>query len=266
MIIDDLIVLGRACPDRIQNGRLTVCTAGYSEKHGFVRIYPTKLDSPMKRWNVVEVPVERNQMDTRAESWKIQGSKSEWYKLSEKIKVVGKLPPKHGLNLVTGLVDGCVRRINASKRSLGIIKPRIEKFYFGKRKLKRGEQLDLMGQKLRKTKEDYRLQPRIRYKCVGPCDSSHDQQLLEWGVYEWMRKNPGKEDQVWKNLHLFSDRHQIFFFVGNQVLYRNAFMIISVLRLKRRSVSSPLIPFKKSVPREDGGRSPEISSPIIHDV
>ncbi|TET91126.1 MAG: hypothetical protein E3J35_03905 [Methanomassiliicoccales archaeon] len=251
MIIDDLIVLGRACPDRIHNGRETVCAAGYSEKHGFVRIYPTKSDSPMKRWNIVKVSVERNRMDTREESWKIEGSRSEWYKLSEKIEVVGELKPKQRLNFVTGLVDGCVRQINAQKRSLGIVKPRIEKYYFGKRKHpQKGEQLDLWGRKLRKTKKDYILQPRITYKCVGPCDSSHNQQLLEWGVYEWMRKNPGKEDQVWKNLQLFSDKHQIYFFVGNQVLRRNAFRVISVLPLKRRSVSSPLFPFKKFIRRE----------------
>ncbi len=129
-VIDDLIILGRAVPETIRNGRTTICTAGYSHKLGFVRIYPTKHTSPLKRWNIVKVPVERDPRDTRRESWKIQGSKREWDRLDEKIEPVGRLRKKDLLNLIANLTDGCVKDVNNVKRSLGIIKPEIRECYF----------------------------------------------------------------------------------------------------------------------------------------
>ena len=74
MIIDDLIILGRACPEPLKNGRVTVCLGGWSDKFGFVRLYPTRSDIRWKRWDIVRVDVERNPSDTRVESWKIAGS------------------------------------------------------------------------------------------------------------------------------------------------------------------------------------------------
>ena len=58
-IISDLIVLGRAIPEEISDHRQTICVAGYSKELGLIRLYPTRWDSPLKRWNIVKVPVER---------------------------------------------------------------------------------------------------------------------------------------------------------------------------------------------------------------
>src|SRR5229473_3507240 len=87
LVVEDLLVLGNAVPDIISDYRITVCTAGYSPSHGLVRIYPVPANSHMKRWNVVKVPLERNPKDTRAESWKIQGSKGEWEGIAKKIEL-----------------------------------------------------------------------------------------------------------------------------------------------------------------------------------
>ncbi|MDQ7027951.1 MAG: hypothetical protein Q9P01_06615 [Anaerolineae bacterium] len=85
MLLDDLIILGRACPEPLQNGRVTVCLAGYSYEHGLIRLYPTHPRMKMKRWDIVKIEVERNQQDTRAESWKIVGSRSNWDDLDKQI-------------------------------------------------------------------------------------------------------------------------------------------------------------------------------------
>ena len=89
LVIDDLLVLGNAVPDIISDSRVTVCTAGWSPTRGLVRVYPVPPASNMRRWNVVKVPLERNPRDSRAESWKIQGSKSEWDRIAEKIELRG---------------------------------------------------------------------------------------------------------------------------------------------------------------------------------
>lgn len=247
IIIDDFIVLGRGCPERIKDGRITVCTAGYSHKLGFIRIYPTKMDMPLRQWSIVKVPVERNPQDIRKESWKIQGAKSEWERLSEKIQIIGKFKPEKRLNLIANLVDDCINTINEEKRSLGIVKPIIEKCYLSEQEdYDMSTQLTLLGMPLPKVKKQYPIIPRIRYRCTN-CKSinPHDQQVLEWGFYEWIRKNPDKADQVWENAHIYSPKHEIFLFVGNLFRRRNVFVIISVLRLPKASIFKPLTQLKK---------------------
>lgn len=84
--IDDCIVLGNAVPDEISDNRRTVCTAAYSERLGLIRIYPVPPNANMNRWEIVEIPLERNPKDNRRESWKIQGSHTEWSKIPNLIK------------------------------------------------------------------------------------------------------------------------------------------------------------------------------------
>lgn len=248
MIIDDLIVLGKGAPDRISDGRVTICTGGYSPTHGFIRIYPTKRDSPLKRWNIVEVPVERNYRDKRQESWKIQGSKREWSKLSDKIKLVGDHKRDDRLNLIGNLVDDCVECIRDEGRSLGIIKPSIEKCYFVERDDFEPEvQTTLLNAYGVRVKDNYPYQPRICYSCTDCKTKSgkHDQQIVEWGIYEWMRKNPDKIEQVWENLRINSPTHDTYFFVGNISYHPNRYLVISSLPLPKGDITRPLVPFKK---------------------
>ncbi len=237
MIIEDLVILGRSSPDRMRDGRVSTCTAGYSEVHGFIRLYPTRLNSPLKVWNVVRVSVETNPRDFRAESWKIEGSKSDWEHLDEKIEVVGRVEGLDRMELVTSLISGCVSDLNDERRSLGIVEPSWKECYFDERETyDPTTQLTLWGKTAISNKNGYHFQPRIRYKC-SKCKAIryHDQQLLEWGVYEWFRKNPGKESQVWENLFWKEKQQRIFFLVGNLAFRPSSFVIISVLRLPQGS-------------------------------
>jgi hypothetical protein len=186
-------------------------------------------------WDIVSVPVERNPQDARIESWKIQGSKAEWESLSDKIAVRSTLDQKHKLPLIKTLLSDCVFDIRDQGRSVGIIRPASKKCYFSERQgYDPYAQMTLDGFALLKDKSRYKLQPRTRFSC-DECRSEdgHDQQILEWGVYEWMRKNPGKEEQVWENLFAHENNQEIFFLVGNLARHPLSFMVISILRIKR---------------------------------
>ena len=247
LVVDDLVILGRAVPEQLKNGRVTVCAAGYSRRLGFIRIFPTKTGMSLNRWNVVRVPVERDPRDSRSESWKIQGSKSEWDRLDERVEVVEKLKPRERLHLIANLTDDCVKDINEARRSLGIVKPNIEKCYFcSEEKFDPTLQATLFGTPLPSTKKQYREFPKIRYKCsCCKAKNCHDQTVLEWGFYEWMRKHPEKPEQVWENAQIHSPKHERFFFVGNMRDRRTAFLIISILRLQKGEVSKTLFPLPK---------------------
>lgn len=251
MVIDDLIILGKAVPEEIRNGRRPNCVAGFSPAHGFIRLFPARWDMPLKRWNIVKVPVERAirpRYDSRKESWKIIGSRSEWDRLSDKVELVGKYSPKKRYHLIESLVDDCcVQDIYASRRSIGIIKPHIIKYY-----LKEQEDLETYVQKTLddtfrvNIKDEYPIEPRIKYQC-SKCKARrgfHDQQLLEWGAYEWFRKNPDNLEQVWENLGFDNPDYDKYFLVGNLLQYKNAFIIISVIRFKKTS-STRLLNYTK---------------------
>ena len=102
---EGLIVLGAAVPDEISDNRKTVCTVAFSKEYGMIRIYPVPVDAPMKRWDVVSIPLERNPKDNRKESWKIQGSKAEWDALPRKIQKKGKLSRKKQVDLISHLKE-----------------------------------------------------------------------------------------------------------------------------------------------------------------
>ena len=255
MIIDDLIILGRACPEPLKDGRITVCLGGYSHKLGFVRIYPTKTDMPWNRWDIVSVEVEKDSRDTRAESWKIAGSKRDWDNLTKKVKVVGHYDRSNWTNLVSNLADECVHDINAEKRSLGIVKPTIIKRYFAHNP-HYGQLFQPLLPGFAETtsvKRDFEYEPRVKYQCSNcKIKNPHDQQILEWGFYEWIRKYPDLREQVWENAKFNSNDHDLYFFVGNQLRYRTSFLVISVLRVpKDGHVQLPLAPYKKWTNIED---------------
>lgn len=255
MLIDDLVVLGRSCPEPLKDGRVTVCLAGWSDKLGFVRLYPTRRDMPGKRWDVIKVEVKKNPRDTRMESWKIAGSKSDWEKLSENIEVVRSIRrTEERRNLVGNLADSSVAFINEEKRSLGIVKPIIQERYF-KDNPRYGElyQAALPGMfpelDATKTKRDYPLQPRVKYTCsTNSSATKRDHQILEWGFYEWLRKNPDNPDQVWVNAGFEKDDTDIFFLVGNLARHRTTFMVISVLRFPSGDIVRSMFPLRKVPP------------------
>jgi hypothetical protein len=235
-VIEDLVILGRGAPDQIKDGRVTVCVAGYSPTLGFVRIYPTKVTSPLKMWTIVSVPVERNPQDTRPESWKIQGSKDEWDRLDDKIKVLGELPRAQRQQLVRQLVTTCVSDLDKAHVSLGIVKPTtIEPELSERADVSKEVQLTLFGTPLPKTKAHYELQPRLHYRC-SECklEKGHDQQIIEMGVYEWFRKSPGKEAQVFENLHINDPEWENHLLVGNQANHRSSYLVIGVIRWKKQ--------------------------------
>jgi hypothetical protein len=239
-------MLGRSAPDQTRDGRTTVCAAGWSPSLGFVRIYPTTLQSDLQAWNIVSVPVERNPADSRAESWKIQGSKREWDNLHRKIEVHDSLPPPRRHALVKKLARDCPTDLNNRRVSLGVVRPVELKWYLGDRPdVDETVQRTLWGSTLPKTKINFAVQPRLEYRCSS-CEakSLHDQQLIEIGCYQWFTKNPGREEQVFRNMHLSDPGWSKYLFVGNLANHRTSYVVISVLWWKRAAGGDQAVLFE----------------------
>jgi len=240
-VIDDIIVLGRAVPERLRDGRRTVCLGGWSATRGFIRVYPTRVKMDLSRWDVIRVEVERNEQDTRQQSWKIVGSGPDWNRLYEHVEKVGHIKePYTRREIVVKNVSPCVSVINDAHMSLGIVRPReILRTYLGENP-QYGQPIQLTfftedEEDWVKAKCEYPKEPRLRYVCSG-CETAqgyHDQKILDWGFFEWMRKHPDNIDQVWENALFYSEKHEIYLFVGNQANRLNSFLVVSVLSIQK---------------------------------
>lgn len=239
LVVDDLLVLGNSVPDIISDNRITVCTAGYSKAYGLIRIYPVPPVSRMKRWNVVKVPLERNPTDTRAESWKTQGSKSEWERLADKIELKEVITDRDKRFAVLDDLHSrfgvrCVEDLNDRKASLGVVRPEVLSCHMEKRDDYESEAQTTLGSSIPfLTIKNYPLKPLMEYRCPEcRTKNPHSQQVVEWGIFEWMRRNPTEANKVWENLHIGEAGYDHSILVGNMALHRNSFMVISVFRMK----------------------------------
>jgi hypothetical protein len=195
----------------------------------------------MQRWNIVEIPVDRNPRDNREESWKIQGSKSEWQHVASKIRKNGEVPSSDRRDLLEQLHRmfgaGCVEDFNERQVSLGMIKPTVIGYRLEKREdYEPSAQMQLGRNVPFLTIKNYPLRPVIEYRCPDcKAKAPHSQQVVEWGVFEWMRQNPKEPEKVWENLHLSDSGYTRSFLVGNMALHRNSFMVIGFFRFKTKT-------------------------------
>ncbi len=236
-----MIILGQAAPVEIRGGRKSICTAGWSPSEGMVRLYPVPTTTRARMWSRVNVPVTRNTQDIRYESWKIQGSNSEWDTLNTKILDLGRIEKKpERIQLMQTILKshsyGCVNELNDQRGSLGIIIPtNIEGYYVDRKKFEATTQMTLDSSVKFVTSENFPKIPMIRYTCPK-CTTKkgyHEQQLLAWEAYEWMRQKPDELDGLWDNLRLYDPDYEKYFLIGNQAYHLTRFMIISVIRYKK---------------------------------
>ncbi len=239
--LHDVVILGTAVPEQIKDGRKTVCVAAWQPDMGLIRLYPCRGDAKWKaRWSVVDAHVERNPKDTRRESFKIVGSSDNWEGFSEASVILrNTLSPQKGREIIDQLPVTCVSHVNTNRDSLCIVKPvdlrwrMAENPSYGKQK---NELLiEYPNESWLSTKSDYPFQPRLQFRCSKECQIYHDMTVVEWGAFEWIRKNPNPDTamKLFDNWRLGSPDYEISLLLGNQACHRNSFIVISVFFSKK---------------------------------
>jgi len=253
MQIDDLVVLGRAAPEPIRDGRHTVCLGGYSDTHGYVRLYPTQLwMESCDRWNIISAPVEKPSRDNREESYKIEGSSADWGKLHKKISKVGRLSKVEQIQLVEELAGDCTIRLNEQRVSLGMVKPAEILDVYLEPSENTTVQMDLEGNE-RKGKSNYPHSLYIKYRCENcAAKTHHTQHTIEWGVYRYWDKHENPEGVI-DALGFNDETTNHYFFVGNLNHERAAYIIISVLRFKDEDLTKAGVTPKGQIGLQEWG-------------
>ena len=126
-------------------------------------------------------------------------------------------------------------------KSFGIIKPKIIKTELVQKNDSTTVQTQLFNTEYQIiSQKDYKFKPYVSYECEGKCsckNKQHRQQIVEWGCYEWMRKNPNDSNycmQVFENLQLTNDDWEKYFLVGNLHKAPKTYLIVAVFRFKKK--------------------------------
>lgn len=231
MILEDFVMLGRTVPEPQSDGRVFVCSAGWSaEYRKLVRIYPLAKHNGPKRWSVNTVRLERNPKDSRDESFKLAGDRSpdqhhnintaftcsSEVKRAERSKLLKKGP----------WVDS-IAEANDRRMSLALLHPKHtpELFFEHNADSPNSPQLRLFDdQPTTEGARRFAFIPRLRFV---DHQSEHRLMLRDWGCFEYLRKYGDQQRYGLADaLHLNTTSSLL---IGNLNNQRNAWLVIAVL-------------------------------------
>ena len=106
--------------------------------------------------------------------------------------------------------------LNASRSSIGIVRPTALDVYLAEQDRDESRQWGV---------KTFPYRTRAKFEDE---DGKHDLSILDWGCYEFMRKNPGRECLLPENLRVGPER-DVLLLVGNLRNRRNVWCVVSVV-------------------------------------
>lgn len=200
LTVEPFVMLGKTVPEERKDGRITVCSAGFTPDLGLVRIYPLARESSPPRWSRNRVVLERNPEDPRSESFRLAAPRNKnmhrfinstaFQHLGDVERHSRKAMLDDGDRRFHYYVDS-VGEANERRMSLAIVRPKQQNLVWtrpGDKKELHLAQMELDMWQSFAAEERTALAakvPRIRFT-----DGSGDHllQFRDWGVFEFIRK------------------------------------------------------------------------------
>lgn len=229
----EYIVIAKTIPEvSKRDGREYSCTVGYSPQLGFIRVYPVPLNG-FKRWHKYIIEVEKNNRDTRKESWKLSSMTriDNFIGIEKDIILVGKVNKENIISMFHHIVSPSISRLNENRKSIGVIKTnRLKPYWDVNKNFVNTTQYNLFEdvsciETSIFTKDQYLKESRILFNDL---DGSHDLQLNDWQYYEYQRKFGAKKDAF---RYINSDKEN-YVLIGNMYQYRNIWLGLGVYDCK----------------------------------
>ncbi len=238
--LKNMIVLGQGAPNSLRDGRISRCVCAYSKEHGLARLYPIP-KALLRQWDVFDATVEQNPQDHRENTWKIFHSKEDWSRIHKWIRKKGEYPITERKKLIESLANDNLGDLIEKRKSFGIIEPKIICFELVKQNETTSIQTSIFDLDYHLiNQKEFKYKPYVKYECFAKCSCKnpvHKQQVVEWGCYEWMRKNPNNEEhckKVFDNFQLSNNEWKKYFLVGNIHKNPKTYIIVGVLRYKKK--------------------------------
>ncbi|MDF0552169.1 hypothetical protein [Kamptonema sp. UHCC 0994] len=246
-----ILIATKTYPSISQKYRETVCTAGVlldkkDEPLQWIRIYPVRyrklvFDKQYPRWAIISANIEKNDKDSRLESYRIDDTSIEI------IKEIGtKDNWEQRKSFVLPLEFRSINDIKEQGKSLGIIKPKnIIKYYCEKSDREWSpkqqailDQLDLFEPPIELEKIPY----KFGYQFIDRDDINHRYSISDWEISQLYRNCRDKsqaltvekkeEEGIIKVKQKlggeFLSKKDLYFIVGNLKDHRQTFMIIGI--------------------------------------
>lgn len=232
MIFEDFVMLGKTVPEPNSDGRVFVCSAGWSSEYRkLIRIYPLARKNAPPRWSKSVVRLERNPKDSRDESWRLAGDRStaSHESINLSFDVVEK---RVGVDVQSEMVKrtlvDSLAQANTERLSLALVHPvATPRLFFDHNPTSPDSpalRLFDVGQEQAKGAKRFPYIPRLEF---ADEDGTHRLMLRDWGVFEFMRKHgSSRRHELEGALRLGPDSSLL---VGNLNNQRTAWIVISVL-------------------------------------
>ncbi len=246
-----ILIATKTYPSISKKYRETVCTAGVlldenNQPLEWIRIYPVRyrkldFDRRYPRWSIISALIEKNDKDSRPESYRIDDSSIE---IIRTISPVDKWSERKYFLLP--LLYRSIRDLKENNRSLGLIKPKNIIEYYSEKTEREWkpkqqatlDQLDLFELPVELEKIPY----RFGYRFIDNDNEEHRYSISDWEISQLYRncrdKSTHKElqkkeaealEMVRKKLEdNFLSKKDLYFIVGNLKDRRNIFMIIGL--------------------------------------
>lgn len=231
MILEDFVMLGTTVPEPSSDGRVFVCSAGYSAELGqLVRVYPLARSGAPRRWSVNRVRLERNRRDQRRESWSIAADRTPAAHghINQAFHQLHTIDRAQRVGLLDKVRVSSIAEANERRLSLALVHPRsVPTVRFDHNEdSPDSPQLRLFDCDDAPSSGAKRFAyiPRVVFEDDAGC---HALMLRDWGAFEWMRKQgDARRYDIPRNLHLGESSSLL---VGNLSHQRTAWLVISVL-------------------------------------
>lgn len=232
MIFEDFVLLGKTVPEPNSDGRVFVCSAGWStEYRKLVRIYPLARRKSPPRWSRSVVRLERNPKDSRDESWRIAADRTrfEHHNINRCFDIIeDRVAPSSRPQLLKRAFRSSIAEANDQRLSLAIIQPAAKPRLFFEHN---PNSPDSPALRLFDVDDDepqgarrFAYIPRLEF---ADEQGTHRLMLRDWGVYEFMRKHGDERRYELADALNLTDESSLL--VGNLNHQRNAWLVISVL-------------------------------------
>jgi len=248
--LTDMIVLGQGAPNRIRKigGQQGRCLCLWSERTGFVRVYPVP-HGYVKDWDIINVEVRKPTNDGRENSFVVSNYEKEWYNLSKRIYAQKEtttrgstrhkqLTRKERLELLEQLSKTTFSKTRDNEKSFGLIKPKSVELFLKQNREKSQAQATLFDLDYHiMDQNDFAYLPYLRYECDGVCTSKHphEQKIVEWGAYQFMRQNPNSKEhceRLVENYHIGDEEYIHYILIGNIRKYTKTYVVVKLIRFK----------------------------------
>lgn len=229
----DYLPLGQTVPEKSKKHGLSVCTAGIDLKtNQLVRVYPlgVRADQHFKRWQVVkDLPVRRNNKDSRDESWRLDICIEKLKNYTAKSINYPKGRRKSIITEFSTMLS--VNELNEQRKSLAIVKINNAQGYFVNQNKKsvNVKQYCLfddydVDEAFGKT--NFKVLPRIKW--TGEKGDQHDYMFNSWDAYMHQIRLADRYgiDNLWDAVKLKNkDKYAL---IGNMNKFRSTWLIISL--------------------------------------